>query len=83
MKFEAIKYFNLILDFIIFFVNVYIIVIFKNSAMPPIIQIYTNPGNDGFWGNITSTVDWCEENYVVNYYIAEFCKLTLNHDLTS
>ena len=43
--------------------------------MPPVIEIYTDPGKDGFWGNITSSIDWCEENYVVSYYIAEFCKL--------
>ncbi|KAI9018518.1 alkaline phytoceramidase family protein [Phycomyces nitens] len=27
---------------------------------------------DGYWGPITSSVDWCEENYVHSYYIAEF-----------
>ena len=29
---------------------------------------------DGFWGQPTSTLDWCESNYDVNSYIAEFCK---------
>ena len=24
-----------------------------------------NPINDGFWGNTTSTLDWCERNYEV------------------
>ncbi|KAJ2707178.1 alkaline ceramidase ydc1 [Coemansia sp. IMI 203386] len=25
-----------------------------------------------FWGKRTSTIDWCEENYIVSNYIAEF-----------
>nr|ACO13289.1 Alkaline phytoceramidase [Esox lucius] len=28
----------------------------------------------GYWGRPTSTLDWCGENYVVSFYIAEFCK---------
>ena len=24
--------------------------------------------NDGFWGDTTSTLDWCENNYEVNKY---------------
>ena len=28
----------------------------------------------GVWGKPTSTLDWCEENYVVTAYVAEFCK---------
>lgn len=27
-----------------------------------------------FWGEKTSTLDWCEENYQHSKYIAEFCK---------
>ncbi len=30
----------------------------------------------GVWGSPTSTLDWCEENHVLSYYIAEFCKKT-------
>ncbi|XP_023700535.1 alkaline ceramidase 3 [Paramormyrops kingsleyae] len=26
----------------------------------------------GYWGRPTSTLDWCEENYAVSFYIAEF-----------
>jgi dihydroceramidase len=27
---------------------------------------------EGFWGKPTATIDWCEANYEVTYYIAEF-----------
>ncbi len=27
---------------------------------------------DGFWGPSTSSIDWCERNYEVTYYVAEF-----------
>ena len=26
----------------------------------------------GYWGPVTSNIDWCESNYEVTYYIAEF-----------
>lgn len=29
------------------------------------------PGNQGFWAK-TATIDWCEKNYAVSHYIAEF-----------
>lgn len=29
---------------------------------------------EGYWGKPTATLDWCEENYAVTPYIAEFCK---------
>mmetsp|Transcript_20396 Transcript_20396/g.42750 ORF Transcript_20396/g.42750 Transcript_20396/m.42750 type:complete len:297 (+) Transcript_20396:156-1046(+) len=28
--------------------------------------------HDGFWGATTSSIDWCERNYQVSIYIAEF-----------
>ena len=29
---------------------------------------------EDYWGPTTSTLDWCEENYAVTWYIAEFCE---------
>ena len=36
------------------------------------------PERDYFWGPVTASIDWCEENYVVTRYIAEFCNTTTN-----
>ncbi|KAJ7392662.1 Alkaline ceramidase 3 [Desmophyllum pertusum] len=32
----------------------------------------TSASGEGFWGEATSTIDWCEENYAVTAYLAEF-----------
>lgn len=31
-----------------------------------------------YWGPVTATINWCEEDYVVTKYIAEFCNTTTN-----
>jgi dihydroceramidase len=36
-------------------------------SSPPV--IFDQPG---FWGPVTASIDWCEPNYVVSYYVAEF-----------
>lgn len=28
----------------------------------------------GYWGHATATLDWCEENYAMSPFVAEFCK---------
>ena len=42
-----------------------------SSAYPPEQKI-------GYWGKVTSTIDWCEENYVTSSYIAEACNTVTN-----
>ncbi|XP_072118702.1 alkaline ceramidase 3 isoform X2 [Mobula birostris] len=32
----------------------------------------------GYWGEPTSTLDWCEENYAVSFYVAEFWNTVSN-----
>ena len=34
--------------------------------------------NNGFWGTRTATIDWCERNYEVTGYIAEFWNTVTN-----
>ncbi|CAH1399152.1 unnamed protein product [Nezara viridula] len=36
------------------------------------------PVNNGYWGEPTATIDWCEENYVYSYYIAEMTNTITN-----
>lgn len=38
--------------------------------MPPLFT--SDISRDGFWGEATSTIDWCEENYAVSSFLAEF-----------
>ena len=36
----------------------------------------------GVWGKPSSTLDWCEENYLYSSYVAEFCTSTLYHTIS-
>lgn len=52
---------------------------FSNITLPMGLP-YTvrDSGFVGYWGPVTSTIDWCEENYVVSSYFAEFFNATTN-----
>ena len=39
---------------------------------------YPPAPSQGHWGNVTSLIDWCEENYVVSPYIAEWSNTLTN-----
>ncbi|KAH3666491.1 hypothetical protein OGAPHI_003487 [Ogataea philodendri] len=38
---------------------------------------YKEP-SEGYWGPVTATIDWCEENYVVSPFFAEIVNATTN-----
>ncbi|KAI5965964.1 YDC1 [Candida pseudojiufengensis] len=46
--------------------------------MLPFAWPYPPEQKNGFWGIPTSTIDWCEENYVVSTYIAEALNTVTN-----
>lgn len=46
--------------------------------MLPFAWPYPPEQKNGYWGIPTSTIDWCEENYVVSKYIAEAVNTTTN-----
>ncbi|ODV88865.1 hypothetical protein CANCADRAFT_130320 [Tortispora caseinolytica NRRL Y-17796] len=39
---------------------------------------YADLPHSGFWGHGTATIDWCEENYIVSHYVAEFTNTLTN-----
>ena len=46
--------------------------------MTKFIWPYPDEPQSGFWGNTTAIIDWCEENYVVSHYIAEWSNTLTN-----
>lgn len=46
--------------------------------MLPFAKPYPPEQKHGFWGIPTSTIDWCEENYVVSPYVAEALNTVTN-----
>ncbi|CCE64683.1 hypothetical protein TPHA_0I01790 [Tetrapisispora phaffii CBS 4417] len=46
--------------------------------MVHLIWPYPDTPIQGIWGNVTATIDWCEENYVVSKYIAEWSNTLSN-----
>ena len=43
--------------------------------MAPFNPMMDDEVKSGYWGPVTSRADFCEENYAVTLYVAEFCKL--------
>ncbi|SCV03045.1 LAME_0H07272g1_1 [Lachancea meyersii CBS 8951] len=43
-----------------------------------IFKKYPEPLETGYWGKPTSTIDWCEENYVVSPFVAEWSNTITN-----
>lgn len=43
-----------------------------------IFKAYPEPPEVGYWGKPTSTIDWCEENYVVSPFVAEWANTVTN-----
>ncbi|GKT39934.1 alkaline ceramidase 3 [Colletotrichum spaethianum] len=39
---------------------------------------YNEDVPDGYWGEKTSTLNFCEEDYAVSYYCAEVCNVSTN-----
>lgn len=46
--------------------------------MFPFAKSYPEEQLHGFWGDVTATIDWCEENYVISDYVAEYLNTTTN-----
>ncbi|KAJ3049412.1 Alkaline ceramidase 3 [Rhizophlyctis rosea] len=44
---------------------------FANTTLPLLTSPLPFRGYEGYWGPVTSTLDWCEENYILTYYLAE------------
>ena len=39
------------------------------KTQPVMSPLNFNPSNDGYWGDTTATLDWCETNYEVSLVI--------------
>lgn len=42
------------------------------------VHVLGGSGETGHWGAMDATIDWCEKNYEITAYIAEFMNTTTN-----
>ncbi|KAH9883719.1 ceramidase [Xylariomycetidae sp. FL2044] len=51
---------------------------FHSNLLEALSFPYHEPPPTGFWGEKTSTLNFCEEDYVITYYVAELCNTLTN-----